>query len=284
MIILTGMSGAGKSRAIAALEDIGYYCVDNLPPSLVPKFVELCGQSNQPLSRVAVVIDMRGAALYGELSSLMQELKNQFATQRLVFLDASDGELCRRYKETRRRHPLTDRAEGSVEKAVRLEREILATVKTIADYVIDTTHTDSRQLKEQLAGLFADDSSLVFSVNCVSFGFKYGIPSDTDLMFDVRCLPNPFYIDELRNLTGLTPEIREFVMDCPQTRELMDRLYSLIDYLLPLYINEGKVQLGIAVGCTGGKHRSVVLAEALGRHIEALGTKVRFLHRDIEKN
>ncbi|MDR1892347.1 MAG: RNase adapter RapZ [Oscillospiraceae bacterium] len=283
MIILTGMSGAGKSRAIAALEDIGYYCVDNLPPSLVPKFVELCSQSNQPLSRVAVVIDTRGAALYGDLSSLIQELKNQFSTRRLVFLDASDGELCRRYKETRRRHPLTDRAEGSVERAVRMEREILAPVKDIADYVIDTTHTDSRQLKEQFSGLFADDSSLVFSVNCVSFGFKYGVPTDTDLMFDVRCLPNPFYIDELRNLTGLTREIREFVMDCPQTRELLDRLYSLTDYLLPLYINEGKAQLSIAVGCTGGKHRSVVLAEALGQHIEALGTKVRFLHRDIKK-
>ena len=283
MIILTGMSGAGKSRAIAALEDIGYYCVDNLPPALVSKFVELCGQSNQPLLRVAIVIDTRGAALYDSLLPLMQELKNQFNTRRLLFLDATDEELIRRYKETRRRHPLMDMAGGSVERAVKLERGILEPIKNIADYVIDTTHFANAQLKEQLSSLFADDASTVFSVNCISFGFKYGIPIDTDLMFDVRCLPNPFYIEELRELTGLTSKIFDFVMSCPQTQTFLEKLYELIDYLLPLYVNEGKCQLGIAIGCTGGKHRSVVLTETLGQHIEQSGMKVRFNHRDINK-
>ena len=283
MIIVTGMSGAGKTRAVAALEDIGYYCVDNLPPTLISRFVDLCNQSNQSMKKVAVVIDTRGVPLYGSLQTLLVELKNQFNTHTILFLDSTDEELVRRYKETRRRHPLMDESSGSVYDAVKKEREMLEPLKAISDYVIDTTHTSIGQLKETLSKLFVDEVSTAFSINCMSFGFKYGFPSEADLMFDVRCLPNPYYIDEFRPLTGLAPEIKEYVMRWSQTEIFLEKLYDMIDFLLPLYVNEGKCQLVIAIGCTGGKHRSVVLTEQLAAHLTSMGQKVYVNHRDIDK-
>lgn len=282
-VIVTGLSGAGKTRAMHALEDIGFYCVDNIPPKLLPTFYELCGQSKEGIEKVAVAIDVRGGELFDAFFDELSQLRREGKAYKILFLDAGDNVLIQRYKETRRKHPLTSGAQGSVDKAVRLERERLRPVREIADYLIDTSFLSVAQLKERIAKLFLENASSAMAVQCLSFGYKYGIPNEADLMFDVRCLPNPFYVDELRSLTGLDEPVRDYVMKWEQTQGFAKRLTDLIDYLLPLYIDEGKSQLVVAIGCTGGKHRSVALAQMLYNHLLEQGNRVSVHHRDINK-
>ena len=261
-VIVTGLSGAGKSRAVDALEDIGFYCVDNMPPKLLPKFAELCLQSKETLSRVAIVIDARGGELFDDLTESLDELKRQGGDYTLLFLECDDQVLARRYKETRRKHPLAAANGGSVIKAIEMERALLKSARSRTDYLIDTSHLSSAQLKERITTLFMGDTSKAMLIQCMSFGFKYGFPAEADLMLDVRCLPNPFYVDELKRKTGLDADVRDYVLEKSETKGFQERMYAMIDYLLPLYINEGKSQLVIAIGCTGGKHRSVTLRKS----------------------
>ena len=276
-VIVTGLSGAGKSRAVDALEDIGFYCVDNMPPKLLPKFAELCLQSKETLSRVAIVIDARGGELFDDLTESLDELKRQGGDYTLLFLECDDQVLARR------KHPLAAANGGSVIKAIEMERALLKSARSRTDYLIDTSHLSSAQLKERITTLFMGDTSKAMLIQCMSFGFKYGFPAEADLMLDVRCLPNPFYVDELKRKTGLDADVRDYVLEKAETKGFQERMYAMIDYLLPLYINEGKSQLVIAIGCTGGKHRSVTLAEELAKHIAAMGHRVMVNHRDIEK-
>ena len=282
-VIVTGLSGAGKSRAVDALEDMGFYCVDNMPPKLLSKFAELCLQSQDRQPRVAIVIDSRGGPQFRDLFEELDSLKAQGGDYKLLFLECGDQELARRYKETRRKHPLAAENGGSVVKAIQAERALLMPARLRADYLIDTSHLSSAQLRERIAQLFLSDAAGGMMVQCMSFGFKYGYPAEADLVMDVRCLPNPYYVDGLREKTGLDAEVRDYVLDREVTRGFQKRLYDLIDYLLPLYRDEGKSQLVIAVGCTGGRHRSVTLTEELAKHLAAGGQKVMVNHRDIGK-
>lgn len=282
-VIVTGLSGAGKSRAVDALEDIGFYCVDNMPPKLLSKFAELCLQSQEKLSRVAIVIDSRGGRLFRGLFDELDAMREQGGSYKILFLECEDQVLARRFKETRRKHPLASENGGSVLKAIEAERQLLRSARTRADYLIDTSHLSSAQLRERIAQLFLGDTNGAMMVQCMSFGFKYGYPSEADIVMDVRCLPNPYYVDALRSRTGLESEVRDYVLDRDETREFQRRLYDLIDYMLPLYRNEGKSQLVIAIGCTGGRHRSVCLTEELARHIGDGGQQVMVNHRDIQK-
>lgn len=282
-VIITGLSGAGKSRAIDALEDIGFYCVDNMPPSLIPKFAELCYQSEGKISRIAIVTDIRGGDFFVDLFSELDYMKSKNVEYKILFLDASDSVLITRYKETRRRHPLTDMFNGSMEEAIKAERRLLMPARERADYVIDTSLLTAQQLKQKIMGIFSKDSSEGMLVDCTSFGFKYGIPAEADLVFDVRCLPNPFYLENLKYKTGLDQEVQDYVMQFGQSVKLLEKLSDLIDFLLPLYQEEGKSHLVIAVGCTGGKHRSVTFAERIYKHLSDKGLRTTVNHRDIMK-
>ena len=283
LIIVTGMSGAGKSQAVRALEDIGFYCVDNMPPKLMLKFAELCRQSTEPIRRVALVMDVRSGRMFDDLLASLRALSSAGQAYRVLFLDCSDEVLCLRYNETRRRHPLEDDNER-VEDALIQERELLEPIAALADYRVDTTFLSTAQLKKQITDYFADEPGDTMTVRCMSFGFKYGFPAEADIMLDVRCFPNPFYVPELKHQTGLDRPVQEYVLHSEDTRLFLHNLYTLLDQLIPLYINEGKSQLVIAVGCTGGKHRSVTITEELARHIRQTGHRALTAHRDIEKS
>ncbi len=280
-VIVTGLSGSGKSKAVDALEDIGFFCVDNMPPSFIEKFYELCAE--EEMEKVAVVTDSRGGYLFHSVSKTLDILDGKNIDYKIMFFECSDEVLYKRYKETRRKHPLSDDCEGSVMASVKKEREMLETLRGRADYIIDTTQLSPAQLKERISDIFLGDSVKGLRITCMSFGFKYGAPTEADMVFDVRCLPNPFYIDELRDKTGLDSEVYDYVMEKPETKGFADRLFDMMDYLIPLYSDEGKSSLVIAIGCTGGKHRSVTLAEALARHISESGLKAATVHRDITK-
>lgn len=282
-LIVTGLSGAGKSRAMDALEDIGFYCADNIPPKLIPTFYELSRQAKGTLSHVAVVTDIRGGDMFSSLLETLSQMKSDGKEYKLLFLDASDFVLVNRFKETRRKHPLADNCLGSLEQAVRLERDVLRSVKERADYVIDTSLLSPAQLKKRISGLFLGDASDALMIHCISFGFKYGVPAEADLVFDVRCLPNPYYVEELKNLTGLDEPVRDYVMKWDQTKGFVRRFLDLIDYMIPLYCSEGKSQLVIAIGCTGGHHRSVTLTELLYNHLLRQNLRTSVNHRDIQK-
>ncbi|WMJ23324.1 RNase adapter RapZ [Paludicola sp. MB14-C6] len=281
-LIVTGLSGAGKSRAVDALEDIGFFCIDNMPPKLISKFAEIAKQSGPKMSKVAVVTDVRGGELFNDFIEELDLLKTMDFSYKLLFLDCNTQILVRRYKETRRKHPLIDHT-SSIEEAVVMERDMLMHARERSDYIIDTSHLSAMQLKERISNIFLDNISNSMLISCMSFGFKYGSPAEADLVFDVRCLPNPFYIDELKNKTGLEDEVKDYVMAWPQSQQLRDKLIDLIDYLIPLYLSEGKSQLIIAVGCTGGKHRSITFAEEIYNHLLEQGKKVAVNHRDILK-
>ena len=280
-VIVTGLSGSGKSKAVDALEDIGFFCVDNMPPSSIEKFYELCAE--EEMEKVAVVTDSRGGYLFHSVSKTLDILDGKNIDYKIMFFECSDEVLYKRYKETRRKHPLSDDCEGSVMASVKKEREMLETLRGRADYIIDTTQLSPAQLKERISDIFLGDSVKGLRITCMSFGFKYGAPTEADMVFDVRCLPNPFYIDELRDKTGLDSEVYDYVMEKPETKGFADRLFDMMDYLIPLYSDEGKSSLVIAIGCTGGKHRSVTLAEALASHISESGLKAATVHRDITK-
>ncbi len=280
-LIVTGISGAGKTQAAHALEDIGFYCVDNIPPSLLGAFYGVCVHAGEEHGRVAVEIDVRGGKDYETLYGEMEQLGNQKC--RILFLDASDEVLFNRYRFTRRRHPLIDEANGSLEQAIAMERRRLFFLRERADYLIDTSLLSGAQLKERLAAMFLGETGKALSVHCMSFGYKYGVPPEADLVFDVRCLPNPYYIPELKNKTGMDKEVRDYVMQWDSSRELADKLTGLIVFLLPLYTKEGKSHLTVALGCTGGKHRSVTFARLLCEHLQQKGEHVSISHRDISK-
>lgn len=284
LVILTGMSGAGKSTALKMLEDMGFFCVDNLPIPLFRKFHQLMADSDSEVEKAALGVDVRSGIAFEELESQLEQMEKEGISFDILFLDADDEILIKRYKETRRNHPL---AIGErIDKGIAKEREMLAFLKKRADYIMDTTHLLTRELKGELERIFVDcaDYKSIF-VTILSFGFKYGIPSDSDLVFDVRFLPNPYYIEELREKSGNDKEIQDYVMSFDAAHEFIDQLEKMIKFLIPNYILEGKNQLVISIGCTGGKHRSVTLANELYHRLnkgERYGIKIE--HRDIEKD
>ena len=283
LVIVTGMSGAGKTVALKMLEDIGFYCVDNLPISLVDKFVQLVSGGTD-IKKTALGLDIRSGEELENLDEILENWRGSDVDVQVLFLDANDAVLIKRYKETRRVHPLA--GAGRLENGIEKEREKLAFLKKEADYIIDTSMLLTRELRKELEKIFLQDARYKnMYVTVLSFGFKYGIPEDADLGFDVRFLPNPYYDEHLRPLTGQVQAVRDYVMRGTTAETFLKKLYDMIDFLLPNYINEGKNQLVIAVGCTGGKHRSVTIARALYEHLEAVGEYgIRIDHRDIEKD
>lgn len=283
IIIISGLSGAGKSRAANILEDIGYYCVDNLPVALLPKFAEFCISMRGKYEKVALVTDIRGGDSFLPLFEAIESIRTMGCECRIIFLEADVDAIIRRYKESRRRHPLAVEGE-SIEQVVRREIEKLSPVRERADFVINTTGLSVNDLKEMLSNcLFGGQKLSSMVVSVMSFGFKYGIPVEADLVFDVRFLPNPYYVDELKNLNGLDEPVRSYVFRFEGTREFLNRLYPLLDFLIPGYIEEGKSSLTIAIGCTGGKHRSTAIAKEISEYIESQGYHVLLSHRDILK-
>lgn len=283
LLIVTGMSGAGKSSAANALEDLGYYCVDNIPPLLIPSFVDLSKKGSTPIPKIAIVTDSRGGELFNNLIPVLDELSLGGTSYKILFLDSSDNELIRRYNETRRKHPLTEKDNITVKEAVKKERQLLSNVRARANYVIDSSSISAGQLKKQLISLFNNDSRDVLNIQVASFGYKYGAVNDANLVFDVRPFENPYYVPELRKLTGLDKPVYDFVMSDKNAVKFAEKIKDLLDYSIPLYISEGKSQLIIAFGCTGGKHRSVTFAEFIYKYLLEKGYKVNVNHRDIEK-
>ncbi len=281
-LIVTGLSGSGKSGAVNALEDIGYYCIDNIPPQLIPKFADICMQSNGQMDKVAIVTDIRGGDMFYQLDGGLEYLRHSGPDVKILFLDASDDVLIKRYKETRRRHPLDEQCHGSLLSAITKERSVLSGIREAADYYIDTSDMTMAQLRDTVTDLFMDNPDDRMAVKVMSFGFKYGMCREADIVLDVRCLPNPYYIPELKKHTGLESCVRDYVMSFEQSKELEKKLRDLIDFLLPLYRHEGKTSLVIAFGCTGGKHRSVTFAENMHTYLEEKGVRTRITHRDIE--
>ncbi len=281
LIIISGISGSGKSTAIRQFEDMGFFCVDNLPTELIPKFLELCAQTGNEIEKVAIVVDVREKKFLRKYREVLTDIQQRGFEYKVIFLDASDEVLIRRFKETRRRHPLS---ESSVLEGLTQERKMLGDVKSSADVAIDTSdysihdlceifreHFESKVLNEQM------------SITVVAFGFKYGIAHDADMILDVRFLPNPYFVDALREQSGRDPEVIRYVSDHNETREYLDHLYAFLEYLLPLYVQEGKSYLTLGFGCTGGHHRSVVVVDAVKRHLEEKGYRVSALYRDMER-
>lgn len=280
LVILTGLSGAGKTQAVRCLEDIGFFCVDNLPPSLIPTFADLCARAAAPIQRIALVVDVRGGELFDAVFKVLAGLDRDGFPYEIVFLEASDETLVRRFKESRRPHPLG----GELLDSIREERMRLEELRGRAHKIIDTTELPVQQLKEQLTNLFGSGEDLRrFRITVLSFGYKYGIPLDADLVIDVRFLPNPHYIARLRPLTGDDTPVKEFVFASAVTIEFLAKFTNLIDFLIPLYIKEGKTMLTVAVGCTGGRHRSVAIANRLDEILTAKEYQVTVRHRDVQR-
>ena len=283
-VIVTGMSGAGKATALKILEDTGYFCVDNLPVPFIDKFAELTASGNSEITKVAIGIDVRSGKVLSRLEQILEQLTGQGIPYEILFLDASDEVLVKRYKETRRMHPLAE--SGRIEQGIALERERLVFLKKHADYIIDTSKLLVRELKQELDKIFVQNREFKnLMITVMSFGFKYGIPSDADLVFDVRFLPNPYYYEELRKLTGNDRAIQDFVMGYEMAHVFLDKLDDMIRFLVPNYVLEGKNQLVVAIGCTGGKHRSVTLANKLYERLQNQNDYgVNLEHRDIGKD
>ena len=281
-VIVTGMSGAGKLTAQKMLEDLGYYCVDNLPIPLISKFVELILEPNREITKVVLGIDVRADQSFDEVQQALDELKKKNFPYEILFMDSSDETLQKRYKESRRMHPLSP--DGRVIDGIKKERAILKKIKSESDYVIDTSKLLTRELKAELENIFVKNENYnSLMVNILSFGFKHGLPSDVDLVFDVRFLPNPFYIEELKEKSGNDKEVREYVMSCPESRIFLDKLVDMLLFLIPNYVKEGKNQLVIGIGCTGGRHRSVTLANELYEQLKDQGTfGIKIEHRDLK--
>ncbi|KAA0563156.1 MULTISPECIES: RNase adapter RapZ [Bacillaceae] len=281
LVIITGMSGAGKTVAIQSFEDLGFFCVDNLPPTLLPKFLELMKESGNKMNKVALVMDLRGREFFDHLFKALDELaETSWVTPQVLYLDADDSSLVRRYKETRRSHPLAP--SGLPLEGIRQERELLEELKGRAQLIYTTSTMKPRELREKILTEFSVNKKTIFTVNVVSFGFKHGIPIDADLVFDVRFLPNPHYIDHMRPKTGLDEEVSTYVLKWNETNKFIEKVTDLLSFMLPQYKREGKSQLVVAIGCTGGQHRSVALAEYLGHHFEN-DYQTKISHRDIQK-
>ena len=283
ILIISGLSGAGKSKAASYLEDMGFYIVDNMPAAMILKFAEFCAGGSGRYDRVALVYDVRTASSFTELFDVLDKLRAMEGACRMLFLEAEPEVIIKRYKETRRRHPLADQTD-SLEEAVRRERELMQPVRERADYIIDTSRTSTAQLRGELLRLFGDpEEKGGMTVSVTSFGFKYGLPLDADLVFDVRFMPNPFYIEELRPRTGLDQAVNDYVFSFQQTQDYLKRLKDLLAFSLPLYAEEGKTSLVIAVGCTGGHHRSVAVTHTLAEFIGSQGYQVSENHRDMNR-
>lgn len=281
LIIITGMSGAGRTEAMHTFEDIGYFCIDNLPPSLLMNLVSLAGLNTGTLRKLAVVCDLRAKEFFPELTAELAKLKEMGLSYTMLFLDSSDEELLNRFKASRRRHPLCDNG-MTIVAGIRRERQLLTECKQMADYVLDTSTERPQDMREKLRSLFTDQSAQEgLGVSVYSFGFKHGAPTDADIVIDVRFLPNPFYERELRDKTGMDEEVKDYVLGKDETKEFLKRWFSLLDFVMPGYVKEGKQYLSIAVGCTGGQHRSVVLANVTGQHLSQEGYRVTTTHRDL---
>lgn len=279
-LIITGLSGSGKSVVSRFLEDFGYYCIDNLPAKLIPNFVSLWTRKEVEIERVALVVDIREAGFETEFLDVLKTIRKKVKPQ-LIFLDASNETLVKRYSESRRPHPLKSRR--SVLEKIELERERLTEIERMADEVIDTTDATIAQLKERLTKRFASQTPSRMQIIIVSFGYKYGIPLDSDLVFDTRFLPNPFYMEKLRNKTGKDPRVKEYLLQEKETQRFLSELARFIDYLIPNFVNEGKSSLTISIGCTGGKHRSIIIGEQLKERLREKKCAVRIYHRDLYK-
>ncbi len=284
LLIVTGMSGSGKSSVMDVMEDIGYYCIDNIPPKLIRQFVELCNKSEMNIDKIAVAVDIRTGEMFAEIYDCLNAMVDDEKIElKVLFIEAEDEVLIKRYKETRRKHPLDEKFNGNMHDALSFERRQLSRMRGNADFFIDSSRLSASELKEQVRETFLENSSDSLVVKVMSFGFKYGVSTEADLVFDVRCLPNPYYIDTLREHTGLENCVQDYVMQMEQSQELFKKLTDLMDFLMPLYISEGKSQLVIAFGCTGGKHRSVTFAERMHDYLEEKGYKVQKYHRDLPK-
>lgn len=281
MLIVTGLSGAGKTQAMRSLEDLNFFCVDNLPPALIPKFTELCAQSSRKINNIALAVDIRGGDFFNPLLEVLGDLGRQNMKYDILFLEASDETLVRRYKETRRHHPLRT---GDVLSDIRRERALMQELRGLANKIIDTSDFTPQQLRAEIGSLFGEETGPSrLLVSLVSFGYKYGLPLDSDLVIDVRFLPNPHYCNDLRNLTGNDRVVQDYVFGHATTSEFMQRFTDLIEFLIPQYITEGKTTLTIAIGCTGGKHRSVSLANRLGEFLHGKECRLSVRHRDIAR-
>ncbi|MDD2446258.1 MAG: RNase adapter RapZ [Tissierellia bacterium] len=282
LLVITGMSGAGKSQAMKVMEDVGFYCMDNLPPALLPKFAELCRESKKPIKKVAVVVDIRGGEFFDHLFQALDDLNTIGIEYKILFLDASDSVLIKRYKELRRPHPLIP--EGSLSTGIKMEREILQEVKKRANYIIDTSKLTLGMLRAEMSEVFLEGGETrKISISVTSFGFKNGMLLDGDLVFDVRFIPNPFYIPELKPLSGKTEDTSKYVLNWPQTNIFITKVIDLLEFLIPYYVTEGKTQLVIGIGCTGGFHRSVTIAEKINEILVDHGHRSNAIHRDLSE-
>jgi RNase adapter protein RapZ len=282
-LIVTGLSGAGKSLSIKYLEDLGYFCVDNLPPALIVKFAELWSQSKSTTENIALVIDIRGGKFFDQLQASLEELKNAGFDNEILFLEASDEILIKRFKASRRQHPLS--VDGRIIRGIKAERRKLEHIKSKANFIIDTTNMMPSELKDEMKHLFVEGGkSEGLHISVVSFGFKYGIPLDADMVFDVRFLPNPYYVESLKKYSGMDEGVRSYVMQWPEAVEFMNKLVEMVEFLIPNFIKEGKSQLVIAIGCTGGRHRSVTMVNLLSQKLKENSHRVIIEHRDIEED
>ena len=282
-IVITGISGAGKSLVAKYLEDAGFFCIDNLPPQLIPKIAEICSQNYTKTDKIALVIDIRGGKLLNDLFPGLEALRQAGHTYEILFMEASDSVVIKRYKESRRAHPLAP--EGRLLKGINEERWVLQKIKEKANYIIDTSSLTPRQLKDEISGIIGGDSTYKgLNINIISFGFKYGIPIESDLVLDVRFIPNPYYVESMKKLTGRNETVKNYVLKMSETIEFLDRIGSLLEFLIPNYIKEGKSQLVIGIGCTGGRHRSVVISEAINKVLNDMSYITTVEHRDIEKD
>lgn len=278
LVIITGMSGAGKTVAVQSFEDLGYYCIDNMPPNLLPTFWELMKESGK-ITKIALVIDLRTREFFHEINRMIQKMANsQFITTKILFLEASDESLVARYKESRRSHPLA--VEGRVLEGIQRERELLKELRSRSQYIIDTSHKTPKNLRNEIIKSFSDTDHEPFHVNLVSFGFKYGLPIDADIVMDVRFLPNPYYIESMRHLTGKDQSVYEYVMKQPETQNFYQKFLDLVEFCLPGYKREGKTTVTIAIGCTGGQHRSVALVERIAKRLKNDHYIVNMIHRE----
>ena len=282
IIVVTGMSGSGKTQACRCLEDLGYFCVDNLPPVFIPKFVELCSHAASHVNKVAFVVDTRSREFFDTLINILEDMDKKNLEYEMLFMDASDDAIIRRYKETRRRHPMAP--SSRISDGVARERARLESVRGKATYLIDTSNLSKAELRDKLKLLFGKTDGSTMNISVLSFGFKFGMPMDADIVLDVRFLPNPFYIESLKHKSGSVAAVAEYIAEKPVTQEFLKRLDNLVEFLVPQYVKEGKSQLVIAVGCTGGMHRSVFIAKHIFELISNNGYTVNLEHRDLMKN
>ncbi|HIW85735.1 MAG TPA: RNase adapter RapZ [Candidatus Eubacterium faecipullorum] len=282
LVIITGLSGAGKSTAIGFMEDIGYYCIDNMPPELLTTFLDLI--SKQKDGKIAIVMDIRSTEKFDGVLDTLDHLEDYGYSVKVIYLDIKTHIALKRYKLTRRKHPYAERFNGDIAKALAYEKEIMTPLRSRADFIIDSSDLTGNQLRTRLTQILVGDDKDIMNIHVESFGFKHGIPNEADFVIDVRCLPNPYWVENLRNKTGLDQEVRDYVFSFAESKELLEKLIDLLDFLNPLYIKEGKSQIVFAIGCTGGNHRSVAIAEALKEHFEKKWDNVSVNHRDISRS